>query len=61
MFEPTSLDCDLWVVCEIGMVDGSAFNPLIAVWRDRLQIPVLVFEGDFAQLPPPTPGVQRDA
>ena len=61
MSESTSLDCDLWVVGEIGMVDVTTFNALLAVWRDRLRLPVLVCEGDFAQLPPPTPGIQQDA
>ena len=59
--ESSSLDCGLWVVGELGMVDVHTNNTLIALWRERLRVPVLVFEEDFAQLPPPTPGVPSDA
>ena len=35
--ESSSLNCDLWVVGELGMVDVHTFNSLIALWRETTE------------------------
>ncbi len=43
---------DVWVVGELGMLPVNIFDQIIRAWLDAGRWPLLLFEGDFAQLPP---------
>ena len=42
----------LWVVDEVSMVPQKHFENMVAQWRAVGSWPILLFVGDFAQLPP---------
>jgi ATP-dependent DNA helicase PIF1 len=43
---------DVWIIGELGMTSCSHFDHIIRCWLNLGKQPVLVFEGDFGQLPP---------
>ena len=45
---------DVWLINEVGMVDATLTDHILAAWHCLGRWPILVFEGDFQQLPPPT-------
>lgn len=44
---------DVWIVNEVGMMDVHHTDHILKAWHCLGKWPLLVFEGDFQQLPPP--------
>lgn len=51
LYAPASWN--MWVVGEIGMIPCEHLHHIFRCWRALDRVPLLVFEGDFQQLPPP--------
>ncbi|CAK0872988.1 unnamed protein product, partial [Prorocentrum cordatum] len=45
---------NLWIIGEVGMLSRELFDRMYAVYSDLGHEPVVVLEGDFQQLEPPT-------
>ena len=43
----------VWVICEVSMVSTWLLLRILHNWKACDQMPLLIFEGDFHQLPPP--------
>ena len=50
---------DMWIVGELGMVTKDDFDHILSWWFALNRRPVMVFEGDLNQLPPPVPESAR--
>jgi hypothetical protein len=52
---------DVWLIGEVGTISKDIVNHIFTCWLQLERVPTLIFEGDFAQLPPSSEDPLHDA